>query len=224
MEYKGKLYGKVDKNYFPLIKTTDDFEALENENQTRLNIIDFVKEFHHKFNAPVLPFPQLIDYERWSLRLSLINEEFKELKDGCYNADLVEIIDALCDLQYVLIGAVLEFGIQDIFQQCLNEVHRSNMSKACKTEDEAIETAEKYYTDGVITTYTKRDDLYFVERLSDGKALKSINYSPVDISGILLATGNYVEVLKGYYLTKDVERKQAIQINGRFYALKSDVE
>lgn len=31
MEYKGKLYGKVGNTYFPLLKTTDDIEALENE-------------------------------------------------------------------------------------------------------------------------------------------------------------------------------------------------
>ena len=29
MEYKGKLYGKVNKSYFPLEATTDDFEALQ---------------------------------------------------------------------------------------------------------------------------------------------------------------------------------------------------
>lgn len=29
MEYKGKLYGKVNKSYFPLEATTEDFEALE---------------------------------------------------------------------------------------------------------------------------------------------------------------------------------------------------
>jgi len=29
MEYKGKLYGKVGKSYFPLEATTEDFERLE---------------------------------------------------------------------------------------------------------------------------------------------------------------------------------------------------
>lgn len=29
MEYKGKLYGKVHKLYFPLEATTDDWDALE---------------------------------------------------------------------------------------------------------------------------------------------------------------------------------------------------
>ena len=29
MEYKGKLYGKVGEIFFPLLNTTDDWEALE---------------------------------------------------------------------------------------------------------------------------------------------------------------------------------------------------
>lgn len=29
MEYKGKLYGKVGKSYFPLYATTDDWDALQ---------------------------------------------------------------------------------------------------------------------------------------------------------------------------------------------------
>ncbi len=29
VEYKGKLYGKVGKKYFPLENTTDDFETLQ---------------------------------------------------------------------------------------------------------------------------------------------------------------------------------------------------
>ena len=29
MEYKGKLYGKVDNHYFPLIESTTDIEKLK---------------------------------------------------------------------------------------------------------------------------------------------------------------------------------------------------
>ena len=33
MEYKGKLYEKVDKSLIPLVATTEDFEGLENGNK-----------------------------------------------------------------------------------------------------------------------------------------------------------------------------------------------
>jgi len=42
MEYKGKLYGKIGKGYFPLEKTTEDFELLEknilNDDKARIVI------------------------------------------------------------------------------------------------------------------------------------------------------------------------------------------
>ena len=61
---------------------------------------------------------------------------------------MVEIADALCDLQYVLSGAVLEFGLGEKFVELFNEVQRSNMSKACDTELQAQETVEHYKAKG----------------------------------------------------------------------------
>ena len=48
----------------------------------------------------------------------------------------MKVADALADLQYVLAGAVLEFGMGDRFASIFNEVQRSNMSKACTTVEE----------------------------------------------------------------------------------------
>lgn len=31
MEYKGKLYGKVGKTYFPMVETAEDFDKLKQE-------------------------------------------------------------------------------------------------------------------------------------------------------------------------------------------------
>ncbi len=45
-------------------------------------------------------------------------------------------------MQYVLSGAVLEFGLGNKFVELFNEVQRSNMSKACDNEEQAKETVE----------------------------------------------------------------------------------
>ena len=45
------------------------------------------------------------------LRVNLLREELKELEAAIADNDLVEVADALADLQYVLSGAVLEFGL-----------------------------------------------------------------------------------------------------------------
>jgi hypothetical protein len=42
MEYQGKLYGKVGKTYFPLIKTTDDFDKIESEKQELIKMVELL--------------------------------------------------------------------------------------------------------------------------------------------------------------------------------------
>jgi hypothetical protein len=68
-------------------------------------------------------------------------------------------------------------------------VHESNMSKLCKTEEEAVQTVNKYledYKNGVTNYdspyYYKLDNgLYVIKNKSTGKALKSINYIKVKL-------------------------------------------
>ena len=73
-----------------------------------LDILNRVAEFHLVFQSPVLLYPQIPNEDRAKLRISLIEEEFGELKEAIEKKDLTGVIDALCDLQYVLSGTVLE--------------------------------------------------------------------------------------------------------------------
>ncbi|WP_186755752.1 pyrophosphohydrolase domain-containing protein [Echinicola salinicaeni] len=144
-----------------------------------------VAEFHQTFKHPVLEAPTLPHENRSKLRVSLLAEELKELEEGIKNEDIVEVADALCDLQYVLAGAVLEFGLADKFKALFDEVQRSNMSKACKSIEEAEATMAHYQGQGVDCFYEKEGDLYLVFRKEDRKTLKSVNYSPANLKGIL---------------------------------------
>lgn len=145
-----------------------------------------VAEFHKVFKHPILDTPQLPDDKRCKLRVSLLAEELKELEHAIEQKDLVEIADAFCDLQYVLSGAILEFGLGDKFEQLFKEVQRSNMSKACNTEEEAIQTVAYYLKkDGKECYYQKEGNLWLVYRKADNKTIKSINYSPADLSKII---------------------------------------
>lgn len=145
-----------------------------------------VAEFHNTFKHPVLNTPTIPDSKRCELRVSLIAEELDELREAIEDNNIVEIADALCDIQYVLSGAILEFGLADKFNALFSEVQRSNMSKACKSEDEAIATAEYFLKEkGEECYYKQEGDLYLVYRKSDNKTMKSINYSPADLKKVL---------------------------------------
>lgn len=145
-----------------------------------------VAEFHKTFKHPIQQTPAIPSKQRCDLRVSLLLEEMKELQEAIKDNDLVEVADALCDIQYVLAGAILEFGLGDKFKQLFDEVHRSNMSKACKSVEEANQTIEHYKRKEQSDAYWKEEEsLFLVFREADNKTLKSVNYSPADLKSIL---------------------------------------
>jgi predicted HAD superfamily Cof-like phosphohydrolase len=152
----------------------------------KIDSLNQVAEFHRTFKAPVLETPQIPSADRCKLRVSLIAEELRELQEAIDNQDLVEVADALCDIQYVLSGAVLEFGLGEKFVDLFNEVQRSNMSKACSTYEEAEATVNHYAKkDGTEAEIVQDGDKFLVYRTTDNKVLKSVKYSPADLKGIL---------------------------------------
>ncbi|MEZ4917055.1 MAG: nucleoside triphosphate pyrophosphohydrolase family protein [Chitinophagales bacterium] len=148
--------------------------------------LNSVAAFHHTFDAPVLDKPTIPSKDRCELRVNLLQEELNELKQAIKDNDIIEIADALADIQYVLSGAVLEFGLADKFETLFNEVQRSNMSKACTTHKEAEATQAKYQAkDGTQSFIKQKEDKYLVYRVGDNKVLKSVAYSPADLEGII---------------------------------------
>jgi len=150
------------------------------------NALNSVAEFHRTFQHPVLREPAVPSEERCNLRISLLAEELKELEAAVRERDIKGIADALCDLQYVLSGAVLEFGLGEHFKELFDEVQRSNMSKACRTKKEAEDTIEHYQkVHNVECYYRELGGKYLVYRQTDNKTIKSLNYLPADLDKVL---------------------------------------
>lgn len=144
--------------------------------------LNSVNEFHELFNAYSWDKLHMPDKAVTDLRISLLQEELNELKQAIEDNDLVEIIDALADLQYVLSWAVLAWWAQENFADIFAEVQRSNMSKACKTMEEAEATVDYYKKERDMEWYIKQKwDVFLVYRVWDDKVLKSINYSPANL-------------------------------------------
>jgi predicted HAD superfamily Cof-like phosphohydrolase len=93
-----------------------------------MRTLKLVDEFHKALGVPSPSKPE-IDCKRAQLRINLLQEELDELQDGVDDGNLVAVLDALTDLQYVLDGAFLAFGLADVKSKAFDEVHRSNMSK-----------------------------------------------------------------------------------------------
>lgn len=123
-------------------------------------LVDCVRRFHTSFRVPVLASPTPdIGENRFLLRHRLMEEENNEYLQACKTGDLVEIADALGDQLYILLGTLLEHGLQDKIEEAFVEIHFSNMSKL----DE------------------KGNPLY----RADGKVAKSPQYFPPNIKRVL---------------------------------------
>jgi predicted HAD superfamily Cof-like phosphohydrolase len=148
--------------------------------------LNYVAEFHKTFNLPIEDKPVIPASDRCELRVNLLQEELNELKAAIADDDLTEVADALADLQYVLSGAILEFGMAENFKRVFDEVQRSNLSKACDTQSEALATQEAYHKRNETISYIEEvNGKLVVYRKGDHKVLKSIRYSPADIVSIL---------------------------------------
>lgn len=63
------------------------------------------------------------------LRAQLMIEELGEFIEALACNDIVEAAHELSDVEYVVQGTVLALGLDHVFERCVGEVHRANMSK-----------------------------------------------------------------------------------------------
>ncbi len=147
--------------------------------------IDQVRQFHEVFNHPVLSRPAIPPTKNLMFRINFIKEELDELLTAAQAGDLVEVADALGDIRYVLDGFYLECGLHPIQEQISTEIHRSNMSKACTSEEHAKETAESLRAVGVDCYWRQVGDRFVVYRSGDDKVMKALGYSVPGIKPII---------------------------------------
>ncbi len=121
-------------------------------------IVASLLEFNQAFEIPKLEQPGLSDSDLIELRIKLLTEEVQEYADAARAGDMVEILDALADIGYILAGTIINHGMQDIYDDAFAEVHRSNMAKL---------------VDGK------------VHRRDDGKVMKPEGWQPPNLSQFL---------------------------------------
>ena len=92
-------------------------------------IVKSLLEFNEAFEIPKLDQPGLGPDELIELRIKLLTEEVQEYAEAARSGDLVEVLDALADIGYILAGTIINHGMQHIFDAAFDEVHRSNRAK-----------------------------------------------------------------------------------------------
>ena len=132
-------------------------------NKTMANLCD-----KHVFNA-INTSAKETDME--DMRVQVLYEQLNEnnITDG-NNVDLVEELDALADIQYVLNGKILTSGLYNCFDENFDIVHANNMTKAHRSVEHAQETIDKYNKNNTdVLHYVEKNGRYLV--LNDSKKL-----------------------------------------------------
>lgn len=134
--------------------------------------------------------PVIMDDRTNEFNRRLIKEEVDELLTAMENNDFTEICDGYFDVLWVVTQAAMLNGIK--LEDLLYAGFNSNMSKFCKTRQEAVDTVIAYELgkhpnkmgEQIDTRFEQVGDLYVVRRTSDNKVMKSINFKEPDFSRI----------------------------------------
>ena len=152
----------------------------------KVGYVPFVSEvetFNATMNKPNNYTPNIPDKKEWEFVYNFILEELEEYKHACETGNIVEVLDALCDITYVSLGnGAMLHGLKDKMVPAYDEVQASNMSKACKTEEEAKATVKKRSKEqGGKCHYEQVGEHFIVYRTRDRKVMKNINYFRPDL-------------------------------------------
>ena len=159
-----RIAAKFEGKYVPFVSEVEEFNALMNKPNNY---------------EPTIPKEK----GEWMFVYNFILEELEEYKQACETGDIVEVLDALCDITYVSLGnAAMLHGLKDKVWKAYQEVQASNLSKACQTEEEAQKTVEvRSAEQGEECHYEKVDNKFIVYRTRDRKVMKNINYFRPDL-------------------------------------------
>ena len=146
--------------------------------KTSVPFVDEVEEFNAVMGKPNNYEPVIPERKEWEFVYNFILEELEEYRAACEAGDIVEVLDALCDITYVATGnGTMLHGLKDKIWPAYQEVQASNLSKACRTEDEAKATVvQRSSEQGEECHYEKVGDYFVVYRSRDRKVMKNINY------------------------------------------------
>ncbi len=171
-----------------------------------------VKEFMQTFGQATPDKPTVPDAKTRELRVKLLLEEVLELAEAsgvqvitehgqliestsdlsisvnpALTPNLVGVADALADIDYVMQGAAVAYGL-DLEPFC-DEVHRSNMTKLWKLDEVSGTPALN-----ITRVQDKGDGRVCLVKNESGKVLKSPSYSAANLAPIVEEQKNWLTV------------------------------
>jgi predicted HAD superfamily Cof-like phosphohydrolase len=189
-----------------------------------MKVANFHKLFQHPVGS--VHKPELITMQAMFQRVVLLYEEVIELAEACGSEllsefreyikkendraiknskainvttklDMVEVIDAIVDIQYILDGTSLTFGVGSVVHEAFDVVHENNMNKATTDREIAMLSVKHYATKGIklqveeVQLGDEENHRFVLTCVHDdngivplGKIMKPINHRKVNLADI----------------------------------------
>jgi len=169
-----------------------------------------VVEFNKTFGVDKEQGLDIITFKSSELRFRLLLEEvielgfalgftvgdmyqiYVELQDKVRGKNIipsiVEVLDALTDINYVSYGAIDVFGLNEVAFDAMENVHDSNMSKLLPLnikESELKQIVEEFNDSGVKIRTEKVEKGYVIRNRNTNKVLKPSTYKPATLRNII---------------------------------------
>jgi hypothetical protein len=172
------MMSKIELGDDVISKIRELKHEIEHLEQYSVPFVDEVEEFNAIMGKPNNYEPTVPERKEWEFVYNFILEELEEYKEACERGDIVEVLDALCDITYVATGnGTMLHGLKDKIWPAYQEVQASNLSKACQTEEEAKATViQRSSEQGEECHYEKVGNYFIVYRTRDRKVMKNVNY------------------------------------------------
>ncbi len=101
-------------------------QDISNINENYVPFVSEVETFNSTMGKPNNYEPIIPEEKEWMFVYNFILEELEEYKHACETGDIVEVLDALCDIAYVSIGnGAMLHGLKDKLWPAYQEVQLS---------------------------------------------------------------------------------------------------
>lgn len=165
-----------------------------------------VSQFNSVLGQGVAPMPLVPSLEQCRLRLALIKEEAQtELSAAFDSRDMIKIADAIGDSLVVVYGAANDCGLDA--DAIMTQIHISNMSKLCSSEEEAQKAVELYRqgaglhgkNEPINAAYRESPikGMYIVFNADTGKTLKGMSFVEPNLEAAVYPNGRTADPFEG---------------------------
>lgn len=154
-----------------------------------MNLIKLVEQFNKTAGVRYNLQDGLLSYKDFVDRNKYMKEEQSEYMTAYLHKNKEEVLDALIDQMYILIGTAERTFGASVVEEAFRRVHENNMSKFPATFEDALFSREAYNAKGVEATIHKSGENWVIRDAATNKILKPVGFQAVELGDLVEEKG-----------------------------------